>query len=262
MSGGVLNAVMPGTMRAPGYPSNAPLGLKNPGLGARRGSQRGVALAHQREYQMLIQKLREVAAAGRRMVGIDEHARVFNKHYRKDAWIGGGSGSGSTPEFTISYREFLADFLKKRSIRSVVDLGCGDWQFSRLIDWSGINYTGIDVSTIARKNIKMFAKPGIRFIEMNGASPDLPTADLLIMKDVIQHWSNEDIEKFLPNLPKFKYALITNGSHKGSGETNLPSRAGGCRPVDLTAAPFALRGEYVFEFQADEPKITFLWRKA
>ena len=34
-----------------------------------------------------------------------------------------------------------------------VDVGCGDWQFSRLIDWSGIDRRGIDVSWALIKNI-------------------------------------------------------------------------------------------------------------
>ncbi len=210
---------------------------------------------------MIFQALKPIVRLGRHYLGIDEHARIFNRHYRNDDWVGGGSGTGSTPEATATYREFLISFLETRGIRRVVDLGCGDWQFSRLIDWSGIDYTGIDVSGVVLENTKRFAASNIKFFEMNGTSPRLPGADLLIMKDVIQHWSNDDITKFLPNLARFKYALITNGSHKGADETNSPSKTGGCRPVDLTLPPFSLEGEYVLDFQADEQKITFLWQQ-
>jgi hypothetical protein len=117
------------------------------------------------------------------------------------------------------------------------------------------------VSSVVLENTKRFTKPGIRFLELNGASGSLPGGDLLILKDVIQHWSNADVKTFLPKLSKFKYALITNGSHKGSNRTNLDDKVGGCRPVDLTADPFNVRGDYIFEFHADEPKITFLWTR-
>jgi len=50
-----------------------------------------------------------------------------------------GTGFGSLPWTTESYRRLLQDFLACRAIRSVVDVGCGDWQFSRLIDWRGID---------------------------------------------------------------------------------------------------------------------------
>jgi SAM-dependent methyltransferase len=206
------------------------------------------------------ENIKNLARIGRRLAGVDEHARVFNRYYKSDAWIGGGSGSGSTPEVTAPYRDFLSRFLRDHNIKSVVDLGCGDWQFSKLIDWSRIDYLGVDVSRTVLDNTRKFAKPGIRFIELNGTSSSLPGADLLIMKDVMQHWSNEDIEQFLLNLPKFQYALITNGSHKGSDRTNSQTQTGGCRPVDLTATPFNVRGDYVLEFQADEPKILFSWR--
>ena len=34
--------------------------------------------------------------------------------------------------------------LAERRIRTVVDLGCGDWQFSKYVDWRGIEYHGYD----------------------------------------------------------------------------------------------------------------------
>jgi SAM-dependent methyltransferase len=207
---------------------------------------------------MVRSALSHVARLARRMGGVDEHKRTFNHYYETDAWDG-GSGPGSTPEATSQYREFLREFLKDRDISSVVDLGCGDWQFSQLIDWTRIDYTGLDVSSAVLKNTKRFAKPGIKFAELNGITKDVPAADLLILKDVIQHWTNEDVLRFIPQLSKFKYALITNVSHKGSPLTNSESVIGGFRPVDLTAAPFSVPGEYVFEFFAGEPKITFLW---
>jgi hypothetical protein len=48
----------------------------------------------------------------RRAVGKADHARTFDEHYKSNLWIGGGSGSGSTPEITAEYRDFLAAFLR------------------------------------------------------------------------------------------------------------------------------------------------------
>jgi hypothetical protein len=53
--------------------------------------------------------------------------RAFSKAYRDDHWQG-GSGRGSTPKNTAEYREFIECFLRERKIRSVVDIGCGDWR--------------------------------------------------------------------------------------------------------------------------------------
>jgi SAM-dependent methyltransferase len=197
----------------------------------------------------------------RRAVGRDDHARIFDDHYKSNLWIGGGSGSGSTPEITAEYRNFLVAFLRDHKIKSVVDLGCGDWQFSQMIDWTGIDYTGIDVSGVVLANTKKHARPSVKFIQLDGSRNELPLADLLIAKDVLQHWSNADVSKFIPKMKKFKYALITNGTHEIAKIQNENTRSGGCRPVDLSAPPFNVKGEYVFKFTADEPKVTFLWKQ-
>jgi hypothetical protein len=68
----------------------------------------------------------------------------FEYIYAANIW-GHGSGGGSSPINTRGYRRFLQNFLRKNNIKSVVDLGCGDWQFSHLIDWKGIRYSGFDV---------------------------------------------------------------------------------------------------------------------
>lgn len=78
-------------------------------------------------------------------IEISELSDEFNNIYKKNLWVN-GSGTGSGLKVTRGYRKFLAKFFKKRQIKSVVDFGCGDWQFSKEIDWSGIDYKGFDVA--------------------------------------------------------------------------------------------------------------------
>jgi SAM-dependent methyltransferase len=190
------------------------------------------------------------------------HGEIFDFIYRNDVWKG-GSGTGSREDVTRDYREFLQQFIQAARITSVVDLGCGDWQFSRHVDWSGIDYTGVDASAVVLENTGKFARPGVRFLHADGMTDALPAADLLIVKDVLQHWSNADIQAFLPQLQNYKGALITNGFPPGGeGFVNSEIRTGAnYRPVDLPRPPFNLPGRYVFDFQADEPKRVFLWRR-
>ena len=49
----------------------------------------------------------------------------------------GFSGSGSRAENAASCLSYLREFIKKNEIKTVVDLGCGDWTFSRNLDWDG-----------------------------------------------------------------------------------------------------------------------------
>jgi len=83
----------------------------------------------------------------------------FQNIYDKNEW-GQGSGPGSSPTNTIEYRAFLSRFIAENGIHNLTDLGCGDWQFSRFMDWSNLDYTGFDVvPTIVERNQRLFALP-------------------------------------------------------------------------------------------------------
>jgi SAM-dependent methyltransferase len=204
--------------------------------------------------------LRNIRVRIRRGLGLDNHATVFDRIYRDNVWLM-GSGPGSTPEDTLPYRAFLQGFLAEHQIRSVVDLGCGDWQFSKMLDWTGIEYIGVDVSAIALEKARIAAGGQHRFLNLNAVSDALPKADLLITKDVLQHLSNQDVTAILGRLPGFKYALLTNGFQPSQARrinTNI-SFGEYSRPVDLSAPPFNLPGKVVFAYTGHEPKETFLW---
>ena len=69
---------------------------------------------------------------------------VFTNIYETDEWKG-GSGEGSTVAATAPYRRILEHVLASPDVRSVTDVGCGDWQFSGLVNWQGKPYVGVDV---------------------------------------------------------------------------------------------------------------------
>jgi glycosyltransferase involved in cell wall biosynthesis len=175
---------------------------------------------------------------------------VFTNIYHHKLWGENPSGEGSTPENTKIYRLFLQNFLKDCHIRSVVDIGCGDWSFSRLIDWEGIHYRGYDVfKQIIDANQAQFSTPFIQFTHGNALRMDLPKADLLICKDVLQHLPNKDIALLLTQLQKFKHCLIVNDVDPMSlTGNNWDVPLGGLRCLDLTKSPFNLPGQKVLTF--------------
>jgi SAM-dependent methyltransferase len=136
----------------------------------------------------------------------------FETIYRTNEWGEGcGSGLGAMPKWTGPYRRYVQYFIKAQKVRSVVDVGCGDWQSSRLMNWSGIDYLGLDVVPfLVEKNIKEYGSPTIRFRVRESHTEPLPEADLLLVKDVMQHWSDKSIQEFLPLMRSCRYALITN----------------------------------------------------
>ena len=175
--------------------------------------------------------------------------QAFDHIYRNAVWGknsqgSGTSGSGSTFQSTLIYRTFLQQFLKDNGIRSVVDAGCGDWQFSQTLDWSGIDYRGFDiVESVITENKRKFARPNIQFFAGNIFELDLPPADLLISKHVLQHLPIRDVLAFMPQVAKFKHVLLTNGvTHKTLSGRNEDIVTGEGRTLDPTAPPFNLEG--------------------
>ena len=122
------------------------------------------------------------------------------------------SGGGSTPKQSAPYIEILKDILKKYHVKSVADIGCGDWQFSRHINWAGISYVGYDVvKCLIEMNQKQFGSDKIIFKQADFTKEDIQSADLLLCKEVLQHLTNSDVQYFIKNcLPKFRYSLIVN----------------------------------------------------
>jgi SAM-dependent methyltransferase len=183
--------------------------------------------------------------------------KTFSDIYQNQRWgKGAGSGEGSDLARNQTYLRLIEKFIRDREIKSVVDLGCGDWQFSRQIDWSGASYVGVDVvpSVIQDLNAQ-YARPGVRFVHGDVVTCDLPDADLAISKDVLQHLPNELILKFLRRLGRFKYAILTNDRRQyhlpgwrnlwnlwptDITRPNMEISGGGYRPVRLREPPFKL----------------------
>lgn len=187
------------------------------------------------------------------------HGEVFDFIYSANVWganadATGTSGIGSAEAMTAPYRKFLTAFMKVQAVTSVVDVGCGDWQLGRLIDWTGIDYIGVDVSAVVMKNTRAFAAPNVQFVEGDARAMELPRADLILVKDVLQHWSNDDIKRFLPKLRGYRHGLITNGGNPvDTKEVNRDTLAGGYRLVDLASEPFRAEGSYVFYYDIVVP---------
>lgn len=170
---------------------------------------------------------------------MNEVQTQFSRVYAEDLWAG-GSGTGSVPENNLDYVLFLQRFMRLNEIRSVVDFGCGDWQFSRLIDWTNIDYTGIDVvSTVIDRNTELFSSKNIRFMHSVDIN-DTPGADLLICKDVFQHLPNSIIMDCVNTLKnRYKFMLITNDDYP-LDNLNGDIGPGQWRALRLDQPPFSL----------------------
>ena len=172
----------------------------------------------------------------------------FERIYADNTWRY-GSGEGSLPVHTKGYIAFLEQFLTQHQVTSVVDLGCGDWQFSRHIRWGLVKYQGFDiVKTVIDANIREFSSETVEFHLYSGNPAELPPADLLIAKDVLQHWSNNNIQTFLRSLNRYRFALITNCVNPRGPTVNEDIQDADGRYLDLRQPPFSLSAEEVYSF--------------
>jgi SAM-dependent methyltransferase len=192
--------------------------------------------------------------------------QAFTQIYDDKAWgVGsagqGTSGGGSTLAATVVYRAFLEDFMKVHGVKSVVDAGCGAWEFSSTVDWTGIEYTGVDVvASVIADDQKKYGAPNIKFQTADIVRTDLPAADLLICKDVLQHLPIEDDLAFLAQLPKYKDVLLTDTVDKVTlSAENHDIQPGEFRLLDLTKPPFSLQALKVLTYFDGNHMHQVLW---
>lgn len=167
---------------------------------------------------------------------------VFSDVYERDLW-NGGSGPGSAPENTVEYRRFLQEFLDGFDYPvKVVDLGCGDWRIGELMDWSGVDYVGVDVvPEVIEANRRRDTPDNVSFVCLDALVDDLPEGDVLVVKDVLQHWPNADVVRLLDAAEeRFTFTVVTNdvSSKSHPAKVNSDIALGDWRPIDIERAPF------------------------
>jgi SAM-dependent methyltransferase len=164
------------------------------------------------------------------------------------------SGSGSHDAEIISpYVEAVNAFLQcLPSPPSVVDLGCGDFNVgSRLRPYCG-NYVACDVvPDLIRRNRIKFSNANVDFRCLDITADDLPVADIVILRQVLQHLSNAQILKVVSKLSRFRSLILTEHLSTDPGfRPNVDTATGAMvrvmlhSGVVLTQDPFNLKVRY------------------
>lgn len=173
--------------------------------------------------------------------------QVFEEIYKEDKWTN-GSGPGSQPKNIRPYVEYLTNLITTAPIRSILDIGCGDWAFMKTVDLHNASYLGIDlVESVILNNLRLYGSDTVKFM-VNSAIDYIPeNHDMIVIKDVMQHLSYKNCHRILSNITgKFRYLMITNDFT----ETNTDCENGEWRPVNVSLAPFNLIPYFDFKFQS------------
>ena len=171
--------------------------------------------------------------------------------YENNLWGGKKSefysGLGSHhPETLDPYIAVVSDLLSKFETPPVVcDLGCGDFNVGKELVKFCKKYIAVDIvpELIARNN-EEFKADNLEFHALDIAKDELPSGDVAILRQVLQHLSNAEIKRVVEKLYNYKYVILTEHLPEGDFEPNKDIISGqGIRlkiqsGVVLTASPF------------------------
>ena len=148
--------------------------------------------------------------------------------YAKQLWGAGGtdfySGEGShllhiTQPYVDSIHTFLSSF---ETPPIVCDLGCGDFNIGQQLVKYTTRYVGIDiVPELIAYNQATFKNDKISFQCVDIAKDELPAADCALVRQVLQHLSNTEIQTILNKLLNYKYVIITEHVPQGDFIPNI-----------------------------------------
>ena len=192
---------------------------------------------------------------------------VFTKIYNENVWgadssnpgsyfSGGGSHDATQiAPYISAVNKFIAALPNKPD---VIDIGCGDFNIGSKIRGLCNKYIACDiVDGLIDQNKINFKDAAVDFRVFDLTNEKCEKVDIIFVRQVLQHLSNDDIKKGLQNIiPYCKYLILTEHLPPGNFKRNLDKPTGpDIRAVlnsgiDITASPFNfsnLKGECICE---------------
>lgn len=167
---------------------------------------------------------------------------VFTDIYLKNSWgcKESRSGPSASLERTTALRTALPGLFSELGIQSILDCGCGDWNWMRQVDLTGIQYLGCDIiQPLVQTLQETFSAPTVNFQVLNLLQDPPDTADLWLARDLCCLFSSEDIWKFFQQFldSESNYLAITSIENEEQYQETL---TGSWIPLNLRAAPFSM----------------------
>ena len=166
---------------------------------------------------------------------------IFTTIYNDNHWKSSESvsGGGSELEQTNSVIKEINIILKSYSIKSILDVPCGDFNWMRFVDLAETKYIGADiVDKLILNNSNLYGiNNQIDFKVINLITDKLPKVDLVITRDCLVHLSFKDIFTSIANIKNSgsKYLLTTTFINR---HNNIDIITGNWRTLNLEIAPF------------------------
>src|SRR2546423_8636807 len=134
---------------------------------------------------------------------VSTHEAVFARIHAQRAWgpAESSSGPGSGLARTAELRGVLEALLAELRLDTLLDAGCGDFHWLRAAQLPVRRYLGVEVvPALVVELERLYGDSVRRFIRADITREELPAADLVLCRDVLTHFPDEDVLRALPNL--------------------------------------------------------------
>jgi len=185
--------------------------------------------------------------------------QIFTKIYERNLWgnpvnandqFYSGSGSHREEELSV-YIAAVGEFFGSFDVKpNVVDLGCGDFAVGSQIRKFCNNYVACDVVPgLIDFNKNRFNNLAVDFMALNIVDDPLPPGDVAIVRQVLQHLSNLQVNHFISRARStYRYIIVSEHlpgkpgfEHNVDKITGPGTRMGYDSGIVLTSPPFNLR---------------------
>jgi hypothetical protein len=167
-------------------------------------------------------------------------AAIFTEIYHQNAWQNpeSRSGPGSTIERGRIVQTGLETIIERLGVRTLLDAPCGDFNWMQQARLTAIRYLGVDVvPTLIEENTRRHARTGCEFRLADITRDPLPVHDLILCRDALVHFSDEDVWRALRVFQQSGSQYLATTTFPAQSR-NEPIPTGAWRPLNLERAPF------------------------
>ena len=199
-------------------------------------------------------------------LGTGDAKEVFTNIFRKNWWNNGESRSGWGAELkrTESIRSALPDFVRRHSLRSLLDAPCGDYHWMQYVEWPPtFRYIGADIvpDLIAENRAKF---PDVEFAGLDVLYDPLPAVDAWLARDLMIHFPDDAIWAALKQFRDSTLRFLLTTTYPNA-KRNTDIKFGQVRHLNLCAPPFNLPPPCETLREDDDPvtgRVIGVWRRS